>query len=121
LARKRTVAAPSKTVRKGKSVQDLLDVRLPPEEEAMIRRKISEHGPSIKAIRGIRTRKAGSTRFMEPTILVDSEMTVAESHRVTDDIARGIQEHYREIMVTVHVEPWKAPQSRHAGDREVKN
>lgn len=95
-----------------KSAQDLMDVSLPPEEESMIRREISKHAPNIRAIRRLRTRKAGSTRFVELTILVDSEMTVDESHHITDVITRGIQEHYEGIVVTIHVEPWKAPRAR---------
>lgn len=95
-----------------KSARDLLDVSLPSEEESIIRRQISEHAPNIKGVRRLRTRKAGSTRFVEFTILVDSEMTVGESHCIADVITQAIQERYPGVIVTIHVEPWKPHGSR---------
>lgn len=92
------------------SARDLLDASLPPEEESLIRREVAVHAPGVKGIDHLRTRKTGSIRFVEMTIFIDPEMTVDESHRVTEVISSNIAEHYPGISVTIHVEPWNNPE-----------
>jgi cation diffusion facilitator family transporter len=87
------------------SARDLLDVSLPPDEEAHIRKHISSFSPAIRAFHKLRTRKSGSYRFVEFHMLVDAGMSVDESHRIADMLTQSIQEHYPESTVTIHIEP----------------
>ncbi len=89
-----------------RSARDLLDTSLPPEEELFIRREVTIHAPSVRQVNRLRTRKAGPTRFIEMTILIDPEMTVGESHKLTEVIGINIRKHYPGTSVTIHVEPW---------------
>ncbi|MDD1761604.1 MAG: cation diffusion facilitator family transporter, partial [Methanothrix sp.] len=87
------------------SARDLVDVGLPAEEIEDVRRHVMAFAPTIRGIHRLRTRKAGSSRFVEFHIRVDASMSVDESHRITDMIAFSIKEHYPGTMVTIHIEP----------------
>ncbi len=87
------------------SARDLMDVNLPEEERAWIRRMLSEFVPVLHGYHRMRTRKAGHERFIDFHIFVDSRMTVDDSHRLAHEISRRIEEHFEGSSVTVHVEP----------------
>ncbi|MFH1993318.1 MAG: cation diffusion facilitator family transporter [Pseudomonadota bacterium] len=88
-----------------KSGRDLLDSRLPGQEEKWIIAMIKEHRSTIHGFHDLRTRKAGSFRFVEFHIKVDPVMTVQDSHRITDEIAARIKKQFRHVSVTIHTEP----------------
>jgi len=87
------------------AARDLLDVNLPPEEEAWIRQRIREHQPLIHGFHQLRTRKSGRFRFVECHLKVDPLMSVLSSHQITEDLAAAIEEKYPDTSVTIHVEP----------------
>ncbi|MDD2836592.1 MAG: cation diffusion facilitator family transporter, partial [Methanothrix sp.] len=76
------------------SARDLVDVGLPPEELDDVRRHIRVFAPTIRGFHRLRTRKAGSSRFVEFHIRVDPSMSVDESHRIADMITCSIKQHY---------------------------
>ncbi|MBN2439028.1 MAG: cation transporter, partial [Deltaproteobacteria bacterium] len=88
-----------------RSVRDLMDVQLPPEEETWIRDLIRSKRPAIQGFHKLRTRKAGNFRFIEFHIKVDPEMSVEVSHRITDELAAGIERRFPDASVTIHTEP----------------
>jgi len=87
------------------SAKDLLDISLPVDEEALIRESIASSDKRIFGYHNLRTRKAGSDRFVEFHLLVSSEMTVDESHKVADLATDSIRKNLPGTHVTVHVEP----------------
>jgi len=87
------------------SVRDLMDVKLPAEEEAWIRNLITTHQPVIHGFHQLRTRKAGNVRFVDFHIKVDPYMSVEESHQITDELSRSIENHFPKTSVTIHTEP----------------
>ncbi|MCQ8903492.1 MAG: cation diffusion facilitator family transporter [Methanothrix sp.] len=87
------------------SARDLLDSSLPEDEKALIKEKIVSMKPEVRGFHAFRTRRSGSYRFAEFHILVDSDMTVEESHQLTDILKEAIREHYPCSFVTIHVEP----------------
>jgi len=89
----------------GEALRDLMDVRLPTEEEKWIKEYISSFKPVVRAFHMLRTRKAGSNRFIEFHLLVKSDMSVEESHQITDIIAEEIEKRYPNSSVTIHIEP----------------
>ena len=88
-----------------KSTRDLMDARLPEEEETWIHRLIMSHSPDIHGFHDLRTRKAGGFRFVEFHMKVDAHMTVEDSHRITEEIADRIEKHFPGASVTIHTEP----------------
>ncbi|MEM0498413.1 MAG: cation diffusion facilitator family transporter [Methanothrix sp.] len=87
------------------SARDLLDSSLPEDEKTLIKEKIVSMKPDVRGFHAFRTRRSGSYRFAEFHILVDSDMTVEESHQLTDMLTRAIREQYPCSFVTIHVEP----------------
>ena len=87
------------------SAGGLMDETLPPEEEEEIRRLICSQQPVVHGFHQLRTRKAGHYRFIEVHIQVDGTMSVANAHRLNQDLVKRIKERFRYATVTVHTEP----------------
>lgn len=87
------------------SARDLLDVSLPNEDEAAIRNQIAAFNPPILAYHSMRTRKSGSYRFAEFTLMMDAEMSVEASHDIADAVSNAISSQFPGTTVTIHIEP----------------
>jgi cation diffusion facilitator family transporter len=87
------------------SAKDLLDVTLPPEEEAWIRQRILQHQPVIHGFHRLRTRKSGHFRFVEFHLKVDPDMSVQISHAITEDLSLSIEKQFPGTSVMIHIEP----------------
>ncbi len=87
------------------SAQDLMDVKLPADEEAWIRNLIMMHQPVIHGFHQLRTRKSGNFRFVDFHIKVDPCMSVGDSHKITDELTANIEKQFPNASVTVHTEP----------------
>jgi cation diffusion facilitator family transporter len=87
-----------------RSFRDLLDVKLPPEEEDYIRGIISLQ-PVIYGFHQLKTRKAGHVRFVEFHIKVDPQMSVLDSHGITKTLKQNIRKKFTDCVITIHIEP----------------
>jgi len=87
-----------------KSARDLLDVSLP-EEERWIRVELEQKGLPIHGFHHLRTRKAGATRFAEFHLVVDKAMSVKDSHQISSQLEKRIQDRFPNSKVIIHVEP----------------
>jgi cation diffusion facilitator family transporter len=88
-----------------RSADGLMDAALPPKEveraEKLIRAELSA-GADFHALR---TRKAGSRRFLELHLVVPGAMSVAESHALCDRVEAALVAHLARAHITIHVEP----------------
>lgn len=84
---------------------DLMDVKLPPDEEKWIRGAIDSRKPEVHGYHQLRTRKAGNFRFIEFHIKVDPQMTVEASHGITRELKHVIMTKFPAATVTIHIEP----------------
>lgn len=91
------------------SVKDLLDARLPDEEEAWITNYVKELRPQVQGLHDLRTRKGGAIRFVEFHLIVPENLTVAEAHGISDRIEEAITARYPSTHVTTHIEPCRRP------------
>ena len=94
-----------------KSARDLLDVSLP-EEERWIRRELKQEGFPIHGFHHLRTRKAGAIRFAEFHLVVDKAMSVKDSHQISSQLEKRIQDRFPNSKVIIHVEPCDGSCSR---------
>lgn len=108
-------AAYQLTVKSGK---ELLDVSLPKEEEDWLKEYLKSKMPPVKSYHNIRTRKAGSRRFIQFHILLDPDMSVEESHRIADEIQSAIGRQFISTTVTIHVEPAPRKDEEKQGQRK---
>ncbi|MEK7271262.1 MAG: cation diffusion facilitator family transporter [Planctomycetota bacterium] len=88
-----------------KSARDLMDQGLPDDELAWLRELIGRHAPVVRGFHWLRTRRAGAIRFVEFHMLVDGRMSVADSHRITDEITRDVRARFETANVLIHIEP----------------
>jgi len=94
-----------------RSVGGLMDNALPEEEIAVIANSITEHTGATCTFHGLRTRKAGSTRFIDFHLLVPGGMTIAHAHEVCESIEELIKSRLSQTEVTIHVEPLESEAS----------
>ena len=87
------------------SSMDLMDVSLPEEEERWIRDQIMKHRDQFRGYHRLRTRKSGSHRFIEFHLIFKSDISVAYSHAVGDQITGEIKQHFPASQVIIHIEP----------------
>lgn len=87
------------------SARDLLDVKLPPEEEQWIHDMLTNFGPTVHGFHHLRTRKAGANRFVDVHVFVDKAMTVDASHKLSHDLAARLEARFGGTSMTVHIEP----------------
>jgi cation diffusion facilitator family transporter len=83
----------------------LIDVRLPTEEERHITETIREHTTQLAGFHKIRTRKAGSQRFVDFHLLLPKNISVEEAHKMCDHLEEDIKSKLPNSSVTIHVEP----------------
>ncbi len=88
-----------------RSLSNLLDQRLPDEEEAIIL-AVLEKASGIKGYHRLRTRRSGRARFAEVDVFVRPDMTVAEAHAVVARVEDQIHAELADLVTTVHVEPY---------------
>lgn len=86
------------------SARDLLDANLP-EEETWIRNEIGRLKLPIRGFHHLRTRKAGAIRFVDLHLMMDKDISIQESHQISDQIAAWIREKFPTTQVMVHEEP----------------
>lgn len=88
-----------------KSVSDLLDSKLPEEEEADIEAIINDHSRDCVNFHELRTRKSGSDRFIDLHLVVSKDITVEEGHSLADHIEKDIMSRFPRASVMIHLEP----------------
>jgi len=99
------------------SARDLLDVSLPDKDVYWIPGFVKERWPTVRSFHRLRTRKAGSTRFIDFHLAVDDHMSVGEAHELGDEIVLAIKERLPDSRVYIHVEPcaYQCPESCESG------
>jgi cation diffusion facilitator family transporter len=88
-----------------KSFDGLIDVKLPEEEEGIIRACIMRYSYRMVAFHDLRTRKAGSYRYIDLHLVMPKNESVEEAHRVCDRLEKDIMKKLPRSRITIHVEP----------------
>ncbi|MBN2076274.1 MAG: cation transporter [Dehalococcoidales bacterium] len=88
-----------------KSFSELIDRRLPEDEEDLIISTIDEHTTQLAGYHKVRTRKAGSQRFVDLHLLLPKNMSLEDAHNMADHIEHDIEDRLNGISVTIHLEP----------------
>jgi cation diffusion facilitator family transporter len=88
-----------------RSFGGLLDTRLPRPEERKIIAALGKHGGQIAGFHQIRTRQAGSQRYIEFHLVVSKDISVEKAHQLCDELEKDIEASLANASVTIHVEP----------------
>jgi cation diffusion facilitator family transporter len=88
-----------------KSIGGLLDVRLPEDEESIIKSAITRHSNQIKDFHELHTRKSGSQRYINLHIIMHKGVSLEEAHQICNCIERDITIALPYSNTTIHCEP----------------
>ena len=95
-----------------RSVRGLLDPAISAEDQAEVTKLIDEysrrHGVSFHALR---TRQAGARRFVSFHLLVPDAWTVAQAHRLSEEIEARMRAMVPNAAIFTHIEPISDPAS----------
>jgi cation diffusion facilitator family transporter len=87
------------------AVRDLMDYRLPDEEEHAIRTVLDDHAEDFIEYHDLRTRHVGSTHAVDLHLVVPSEMSVAAAHDLSSHLEDEIADVLPQADVVIHLEP----------------
>ncbi|MFC1942150.1 cation diffusion facilitator family transporter [Chloroflexota bacterium] len=84
----------------------LVDVKLPETEENTVKLAITEHfGEEVVNFHKLRTRKAGSQRYIDLHLIMPKDTSLEEAHRLCDHLEEDMENKLSRTDVTIHVEP----------------
>ena len=83
----------------------LIDIRLPEDEEELIVSTMNEHMGELVGFHELRTRKAGSERYIELHMIMARDASIERAHSLCDHLEEDIKSRLPNIHVTIHVEP----------------
>jgi cation diffusion facilitator family transporter len=88
-----------------RAFRPLVDASLPADDHALIEEVIAKYRPEGSAFHQLRTRMAGKHRHIDFHLNLPAGMTVAESHRICDQIEDELENRLSHTIVVIHVEP----------------
>jgi cation diffusion facilitator family transporter len=94
-----------------RSFNGLMDHALPEAEQATLRAAVHSLLPPGLHFHALRTRQAGSRRFVDFHLLVPGRWTVQKAHDFTEEVEAAVRLALPGTEVTIHIEPIEAPAS----------
>lgn len=88
-----------------RSFGDLIDQRLPNQDEERIRAIISDHYSTYADFHALRTRRSGPEQFIDLHMVVRKDLSVEKAHDLTDHLEKDIRTEFPRASITIHVEP----------------
>jgi len=87
------------------SWNQLVDRALPASERERIENLLREHYPQFAGYHDLRTRQAGSHRYVDLHLVVAGNLPVAEAHALCDHLEADVRRLIPDAEVMIHVEP----------------
>jgi len=88
-----------------KPLSGLIDTRLPPSQEIMVKACLMRHNRQVVSYHAFRTRRAGSQRFIDLHLVMPMDIDLKLAHDICDQIETEIETRLPESNVSIHVEP----------------
>ncbi len=86
------------------SLDHLMDKELPEEERGKIKR-IVEHHPQARGMHDLRTRKSGTTSFIQFHLELEPRLNLLEAHAIADEVEAAIRREFGDCEVIIHEDP----------------
>jgi cation diffusion facilitator family transporter len=84
----------------------LLDEKLSDEEEEKIDIIMKKYiGTEVINYHGLRTRKSGHVRYVDFHLNMKEDLSVKQSHDLSEIIEKDIEKEFKDVEITIHVEP----------------
>lgn len=88
-----------------RSLHDLIDRSIPEKDKDRIKEIICDHSSEYAGFHGLKTRRAGPQIFINFHLVVAGDVSVQQSHDLTDHLESDLKLEYPRSVVTIHVEP----------------
>ncbi len=88
-----------------RSGKGLLDEKLSETDENIIRQTLNRRSSDFLNYHSLRTRKAGSERFVDLHLVVKHDLSIEEVHDLADSLEKEIETALSHTDVTIHIEP----------------
>lgn len=86
---------------------DLLDARLPQEQLDQLKNLLARQQSPIHGYHKLRTRKSGSTPFIDLHLELQSHLTLDEAKDICENVETQIMKLFPHASVTIHAEPFR--------------
>lgn len=86
------------------AIDHLMDREWPEERRDSFLAVIARH-PELRGVHDLRTRTSGAHDFVQFHAAVDPQMSVAEAHRVMDELEERIEREFPGVEVLIHPDP----------------
>lgn len=88
-----------------RSLSDLIDHSIPAGDEQRIKEIICDHASSYAGFHDLKTRRSGPEIFIEFHLVVPGNVTVLQSHDLSDHLESDLQVEFPRATITIHTEP----------------
>lgn len=88
----------------GEAIDHLMDREWPEERRDAFLDVIARH-PDIRGVHDLRTRTSGSDDFVQFHMAVDPTLTVAQAHRLMDEVEARLASEFPGVEVLIHPDP----------------
>ena len=86
------------------AMHDLMDHELPDDERQQIRDIVSQH-PQAHGMHDLRTRKSGTTVFIQLHLELDDALPLIEAHQISDEVEAALMLVYPHAEIIIHEDP----------------
>jgi ferrous-iron efflux pump FieF len=87
-----------------RAIDQLMDREWPEEKRRRFIEVAGRH-PELRGLHDLRTRSSGSLDFVQFHIWVDPDMTVAEAHKVMEEIEQKLHAEFPRMDILIHLDP----------------
>jgi cation diffusion facilitator family transporter len=99
-----------------RSVSDLIDHSIPEADKTRIKEIICQHSSIYAGFHDLKTRRSGPEIFIEFHLVVPGDISVAQSHDLTDHLESDLNTEYPRATITIHVEPCNEGKCNRCGE-----
>jgi len=92
-----------------KGLHDLMDQGLPEEEERVIRAILKDHFQQFVEFHKLRTRKAGSERYIDLHLVLAKDIDLKQAHDLCTHLEEEIKSRISNSQTIIHMEPCEKP------------
>ncbi len=86
------------------AVQHLMDQELPDEDRQRIMETVLKH-PDARGMHDLRTRRSGTTCFIQLHLELDDKLPLIKAHRISDQVERELQALFPDSEIIIHEDP----------------
>jgi ferrous-iron efflux pump FieF len=87
-----------------RAIDQLMDKEWPEEKRQRFLTIAARHS-ELRGIHDLRTRTSGSVDFVQFHVWVDPQMTVAEAHKVMEDMEQKLEAEFPGVEILIHLDP----------------